>query len=139
MHIYEELKEMLCKELEEITRKGELSAGSLDVVDKLTHSVKSLETIMAMEEYGDDYSRDYSRRRSYDGEMNDGTSTRRSRGRRSYAGRKRDSMGRYTRDGYSYDDAREDMIADLHEVMNETQDEKLKSEVKKFISKVENM
>lgn len=134
MHMYDELKEMLCKELEEITRKGELSAGSLDVVDKLTHSIKSLETIMAMEEYGDDYSRDYSRRRSYDGE-----SMRRGRGRSSYAGRNRDAMGRYTRDGYSYDNAREDMINDLHEVMNETQDESLKGEIKKFIHKVENM
>lgn len=64
------------------------------------------------------------RRRMYDG--------------RSYA-RKRDSMGRYSRGGYSYADAKEDMIADLHEVMNETTDEKLKGEVKKFIAKVENM
>ena len=30
MHVYEELKDMLCKELEEITRKGELTAGSLE-------------------------------------------------------------------------------------------------------------
>ena len=30
---YYDLKEMLCKELDEITRKGELTAGSLDTVD----------------------------------------------------------------------------------------------------------
>lgn len=135
MHMYEELKDMLCEELEEITKKGELTAGSLDTVDKLTHAIKSIDTIIAMEEYGDDYSR----RRSYDGEM-DGMRSERRRmyDGRSYA-RKRDSMGRYSRGGYSYADAKEDMIADLNEVMNETTDEKLKGEVKKFIAKVENM
>ena len=44
MHKMEELKEMLCEELDKITKKGELSAGSLDVVDKLTHSIKSIDT-----------------------------------------------------------------------------------------------
>ena len=77
MHAYHELKEMLCNELEELVKKGDLSAGSLDVVDKLTHSIKSLDTIMAMEDAG--YSNDYG-----------------------YSGaRRRDSMGRYA-DGGSY-------------------------------------
>ena len=48
MHDYEKLKGMLCDELEQITRKGELTAGSLDTVDKLTHAIKSVVTIMAM-------------------------------------------------------------------------------------------
>ena len=56
MHNYEELKDMLCRELDKIAEEGELTAGSLDVVEKLTHSLKSLSTIMAMEEYGDGYS-----------------------------------------------------------------------------------
>lgn len=135
MHMYEELKEMLCKELEEITRKGELTAGSLDTVDKLTHAIKSIDTIIAMEEYGDDYSR----RRSYDGEM-DGMRSERRRmyDGRSYA-RKRDSMGRYSRDGYSYDEAKDDMINDLHELMQDTHDERTKQEFKKFINKLESM
>ena len=83
MHKMEELKEMLCEELDKITKKGELSAGSLDVIDKLTHSIKSIETIMAMDEYSDDYSGGYSYAR--------GT------GRNA----KRDSMGRYSSDDYS--------------------------------------
>lgn len=75
MRKMKELKEMLCKELDRITDKGELSASSLDVIDKLTHSIKSIETIIAMNDYsGDDYSRD------------------------GYSGRRRDSMGRYSRD-----------------------------------------
>ena len=37
-----ELKEKLMDELEEYTRKDELSAGDLEVVDKLTHTIKNL-------------------------------------------------------------------------------------------------
>lgn len=88
----EELREMLCEELDKITKKGELSAGSLDVVDKLTHSIKSIDTIIAMEDAGyssDDYSM---RGNSY------------ARGRGSNA--RRDSMGRYSSDNYSMRDGR---------------------------------
>jgi hypothetical protein len=139
MHMYEELKEMLCKELEEITRKGELTAGSLDTVDKLTHAIKSIDTIAAMEEY----SNDYNYRGSYDRESDGMSSVR----RRTYDGRsyargrnaKRDSMGRYSRGGYSYDDAKDDMINDLHELMQDTHDERTKQEFKKFINKLETM
>lgn len=134
MHMYDEIKDMLCEELDKIAKKGELTAGTLDVVDKITHAIKSISTIVAMDNYGDDYSR----RRSYDGEMDGMRSERRMYSGGSYA-RKRDSMGRYTRGGYSYDDAKHDMINDLHGVMNETHDEALKAEVKKFIAKVESM
>lgn len=130
MHDYEKLKEMLCDELEQITRKGELTAGSLDTVDKLTHAIKSIVTIMAMDEYGDGYSR-------ADGDhMTSGR-------RYSYAGRgrtaRRDSMGRYSRGGYSYDEGKEDMMKELRELMNDAPDEQTKKEFQRFISKMESM
>lgn len=79
MEYYYDLKKMLCKELENVANQKELSAGDLETVDKLTHSIKSLLTIMAMEDSG----------YSYDG----------------YSGaRKRDSMGRYADSGRYYDD-----------------------------------
>lgn len=130
MHDYEKLKGMLCDELEQITRKGELTAGSLDTVDKLTHAIKSVATIMAMDEYEDGYSR-------ADGDhMTSGR-------RYSYAGRgrgaRRDSMGRYSRGGYSYDDGKEDMMKELRELMNDAPDEQTKKEFQRFISKMESM
>lgn len=134
MNDYEKLKGMLCDELEKITRKGELTAGSLDTVDKLTHAIKSVVTIMAMDdEYGDGYSR-------ADGDhMTSGR-------RYSYAGRgrgrnaRRDSMGRYSnRGGYSYDDAKDDMIEELRELMGDAPDEQTKKEFQRFISKMESM
>ena len=47
-----DLRDMLCKELEEITRKGELGAGDLDIVHKLTDTIKNIDKIEAMEEDG---------------------------------------------------------------------------------------
>lgn len=87
-----ELKERLCDELKDYSKK-ELSPGSLDVVDKLAHTVKNLYKIIDYhkdEEYNGGYSG------HYPGEhmMNDG--------RHSYRGRgaSRDP-GRYSNRGYS--------------------------------------
>lgn len=41
-----DLKDMLLDSLKDITKKGKLSAGELDIVDKLTHSVKSIDAIL---------------------------------------------------------------------------------------------
>lgn len=46
---YDKVKEMLYGELKEIAEYGEISLGDLDVIDKLTHSIKSILTIEAME------------------------------------------------------------------------------------------
>ena len=110
MKTYHDLKEMLCDELDEITRKGELTAGSLDTVDKLTHSIKSLETIIAMNEAG------------YSGRYYDDR----------HSG-KREAMGRYSRH-----DARDGMISDLREMMHDAPDEHTKKRLQSFIRELEN-
>ena len=47
MHGIYKLKEMLCDELEEYgTKGGALSTGSLDVVDKLAHTIKNLDNVV---------------------------------------------------------------------------------------------
>lgn len=76
MHKMMELRDMLCEELEKFTDVDKLSASHIELVDKLTHSIKSIDTIMAMDGYSsENYSRDnYSSAR----------------------GRRRDSRGRYS-------------------------------------------
>ena len=139
MKSYEKIKEMLCEELETIAKKGELTAGSLDTVDKLTHAIKSIETIIAMNEYNDDgYSNrgsyenrngnSYARRYTRDGSMDGGNSYAR------YGNVRRDSMGRYSRD-----EANEEIINRLHEVMNDAPNEQTKQEIRKLINKMEQM
>lgn len=83
MKYLEELKEMLCEELEKIGKKGELSAGSLETVHKLTDTIKNLGKIEMLEEQSGGYSHE------------SGNSYARGRGRNA----KRDSMGRYSREG----------------------------------------
>lgn len=92
MEYMHELKDKLCDELEEIARKGELGAGDLEIIHKLTDTIKNLDKIEMLEDDGG-YSQD-------GGWMARGTYNRGT----SYRGRKRDSMGRYSRDGdYSRD------------------------------------
>lgn len=50
-----ELRDMLCDELDEIARKGELGAGDLDIAHKLASTIKNLDKIEAIEDGG--YSR----------------------------------------------------------------------------------
>ena len=126
MEYMHELKEMLCDELYDIAEKGELTAGSLDTIDKLTHSIKSIATIMAMEDAG--YSRDYV------GKYVGG----------SYA-QKRDSMGRYSRRGgsyagrrgYSRDDEKDKMIEKLEKMMAQTDDMAAKNAIEQAIKTIE--
>lgn len=115
MEYMHDLKDKLCKELEEIARKPEMSAGDLEAVHKLTDTIKNLDKIEMLEDGG--YSRDG------DWEMEGRGSYERGA---SYRGRKRDSMGRYSRDGrygpttrmYSRTDARDGMMAQLEEMMD---------------------
>lgn len=128
MHELYELKEKLCKELEEYGKK-EMSAGSLEVVDKLAHTIKNLGKIIEMSEeseysgYGyDGGSYRYSNRGSYA----------RGRGRNA----KRDSMGRYSSEGYSR--AKDDVAERLYDLMEDSP-ENMKQEIQRFITKIENM
>lgn len=77
MKRYEELEDMLCDEIDRITEQKNLTGQSLEMLDKLTHTLKSIKTIDAMDGYSEDY---------YHDSM-------------SYRGRKRDNMGRYSSEG----------------------------------------
>lgn len=132
-----ELKEKLCKELKEYGNK-EMSAGSLEVVDKLSHAIKNIDKIIEnYEEEG--YSGRNSRRSyGYDYAM---ASNERGNGRRGGSSRRgsrrgsRNSMNSYD-DGYSYHD---DMIDELNDLMEDAPDERTKQEIKRFIQKLESM
>lgn len=130
MHEIYELKEMLMNELKEYGKKGEMSAGTLDIVDKLSHAVKNLcKIIEDMEGSDSSYeNRDYSRtyRRSDSPYVY-------ARGRNA----RRDSMGRYSREEYSQ--AMDDMTQELRELMKDAPDEQTRKEFQKFIQKIEQM
>ena len=59
-----ELRDMLCQELKEYGKKGELSAGSLATIDTLAHALKNLDKVIEDDGYSGNY-RDGSYRGSY--------------------------------------------------------------------------
>ena len=104
------LKDMLCEELEEITRKGELSAGDLDTAHKLTDTIKNIDKIQMLEDG------DYSRTGEWEADMRGTHGQDGSYGRgNSYANRGR----HYVRGHYSRTDGRERMISDIEDMMQD--------------------
>lgn len=87
------IKQMLMDELEKYEKKSDLSIGSLEIIHKITDTIKNIDKIKMLEDGG--YSEDggWEARGMY----HDGISY--NEGGSSYARRKRDSMGRYSRDG----------------------------------------
>ena len=125
-----ELCESVMRELEKTNEKlrmsgGDITSGDMEYLDKLTHTLKSIKTTIAMMESEDDYSsedgyssRNYGRRSN---RMERGSYARNG----SYARRRRDSMGRYSRD-----DGFREM---LEEAMNEAPNESIRSQLRSMI------
>ena len=136
MEYMHELKEKLCDELEEIANKGELGAGDLEIIHKLTDTIKNLDKIEMLEDGGYSQAGDWEiEGRAYN------------RGN-SYARRKRDSMGRYSRDGrmmrggyrdgrmYSRAEAKEDIMDQIEDMMGDA-DEKEKTILRRAMTELE--
>lgn len=127
-----ELKEKLWAELAELAEKREMGAGDLEVVHKITDTIKNIDKICMLEdgEYseavdGDDYGRgsSYARRgRHY---------VRGHYSRDNYPMR-RDSRGRYSRD-----DGRSEMMEHLEMAMDTATDQDRET-IKRFMRQLEN-
>lgn len=138
MHKLMDLKERLCRELEEYADKDGLDVGGLEVVDKLAHAVKNIGKIIEMMDEEEEYSmaggRSY-RGGSYEGGSYGGGSYERggysSRGRRNA---KRDSMGRYSRRRSM---AGEDIATQLEDLMQQAPDEQTRMELQRMIQRFE--
>ena len=128
-----ELKEKLCKELDEIARKPEMGAGDLEIIHKLTDTIKNLDKIEMLEDGG------YSQAGDWEADMR-GTYGRGS----SYRGRKRDSMGRYSREGrggrggYSRNDAKEAMMEQMEMLMDQAGSEREREAIRRCMGQLEN-
>ena len=130
---------------------GKLNREMLNYLDKATHSLKSVKTIISMIEEENNYSErgtSYARGDrtgrvhwndgsvSYgDGMGGMGDSYARGRGRNA----KRDNMGRYSSErGYSRDDAHDDVIEQLRDLMQDANASD-KQKYQRFINELEQM
>lgn len=154
MHTYYELKDMLKKELDQIVKKGELSAGSLETIDKLLNSIKNACKITMYEEYKEDgysYADSDMDMSNYSYARGRGSNARRdSMGRYSSEGGysreggysnargNRDGRGGYSRRGYSYDDGdKQEKVEMLREMMQEAGSEEERRTLQKLIRRME--
>lgn len=124
-----DLHDMLCKELDEISRKGELGAGDLDIVHKLASTIKNLDKIEMMEDDGYSRDGDYSRGGDWQADMR-GTYGRGS----SYARR----GTHYVRGHYSRADSMEHLREQINDMMRETDDERVREALRRAVSLMEN-
>jgi hypothetical protein len=111
-----QMQEHICKELEKKAQSGLKSTQDLDTVWKLIDAYKNLLKIEMLQEAGE---------YSHDGGYEDGHSERR---------RKRDSMGRYSRDGYSMDEG--DFRMELQELMQDAPNEQVKMKLQRLMSEM---
>lgn len=138
MKALNELKDKLHDELDEISRKPELGAGDLEIIHKLTDTIKNIDKICMLEE-GDGYSEtvdsgDYGRGSSYANRGKHyvrGHYSREERGGDGYSSR-RDSRGRY-----SQGDGRSEMMEHLEMAM-ETANEQDRENIKRWMRQLEN-
>ena len=148
MHTYYELKDMLKKELDQIVKKGELSAGSLETIDKLLNSIKNACKITMYEEYKEDgysYADSDMDMSNYSYARGRGSNARRdsmgrysSEGGYSNARGNRDGRGGYSRRGYSYDDGdKQEKVEMLREMMQEAGSEEERRTLQKIIRRME--
>ena len=122
--VFTDVEDMLCKELGDIARKGELTSNNLDIMYKATDIVKDLYKIEAMKDYSNGYSgryaREYSGARDYSGVPYGSYGG-------SYDGsyERRDSRGRYSGDGM--------VMEHLQKAMDESMDDKQRETIRKMM------
>lgn len=125
-----DLKDKLCEELEEIARKPDMGPGDLELIHKLTDTIKNIGKIEMLEEEGG-YSQDDGR--DADGGYGRGVSYTRGRGgRRGGRNTRRDNMGRYSRD-----DGRSEMMEHIEAALDAAND-KDREAIKRFMRQLEN-
>ena len=148
------IKEMLMNELYEYEEKAKKSGGSvstqeLDRIHKLTDVIKNIDKIEALEAGGYSEDTDFmGEGRMYGTSYDSGSSYARGRGRNA----KRDSMGRYSRDGeahnrnmgghmdsrgYSRDGAKDHLVEKMEEMMDMAETEEDRRAIRQCINKLE--
>lgn len=126
-----DIKENLLKEMKAYAKK-DVTASSLTMIDTLAHALKNIDKVIEKceEEEGGEYSNGGSMRESY----GDGYSRRMySRDGGSYR-RRRDSMGRYSRDGYSGHD--EDITMELQDLMRSAPDDRTRQKIQSILDRM---
>jgi len=131
MREYSEVREILCDLLSDSIKDGKIAIGDVEIIKNTLSGIEKTYKIEMFEEDGG-----YSRAGDWEADMR-GTYARGS----SYRGRKRDSMGRYSRDGriggYSRHDSKEAMMEQAREMMEDATNEREREAIRRFMTELE--
>lgn len=116
------IKDMLVRELEEFARKESIESYDLDMIHKLTDTIKNIDKIDMLEDGGHSGMRERGTPRTY--EYDDDYSMR----------RRRDSRGRYSRD-----DGRDYMVNELESMMREAPDRETREKMERLVNRMKGM
>lgn len=131
-----ELKEKLLKELEEYAQNGKYSKEDVETIKYMASAVDHICNIVERDdegysERGDGYSRNMGGYYRSDYPRNyGGGSYARGRGRNA----RRDSMGRYSRDG-----SNDMMVQQLEDLMQDAPNEQIKQKIQQLVQQIEQM
>lgn len=141
MHKLIELRDMLMREIDgcvqKSSQKGELLISSIDMLDKMTHTVKSIDTILAMEEYGyDEYK---ARRRSSNGRYMDSYNDNYNRSYNDdyYNSYNRSPYMNNMSRRYGHDEAKAELVNKLRSMEMSAENEEQRKMIRHWISQAE--
>nr|DAE19851.1 MAG TPA: hypothetical protein [Siphoviridae sp. ctVCm11] len=127
-----DLRNMLCDELDELARKGDLGAGDLEIAHKLTATIKNIDKIEMMEDGGYSRDEDYSRRYPRDGDWQSGM---RGAYDRDMSNARRGTH--YVRGHYSRDGGIDNMKRQLQEMLDNADDESIRRAIQRCMDTIE--
>ena len=145
MQTYYNIKKMLCKELDNFGDRGQIKdMEELKTIDMLTHAIKSVATVIAMDEAkyegtSGHYPPFMWGGRSFEGS---GLSSRESREGSFSNAQRRNAMGQFSRDG-SFDERSmrrsrdSEMANELKELMYRAKDDETRMKFQRFIMDLE--
>ena len=132
MKTIKDFGDLLCKQIDKVNKKGDISPDELQRMDKAIDIIKDISIICAMEEYGQDPEQElYSSTGMY------GRNSRTQMPMWSSQGR--DSMGRYSSSmGYSRDDGMHEMRSDLEMKLANAKNERERQLYMKWLRDLDN-
>lgn len=114
----EDLRRLLCDELDEIARKGELGAGDLDIAHKLTDTIKNIDKIEMLED-----GTDYSQTREWEADMRGASNA--------------SSRRHLVRAHYSRGDGADELREQLRELMRDARDDRQREAIRRCLNELE--
>ena len=136
MQEFDNVKDMIYEEIENISHQGQLNKESVCVLGELVDILKDIGTVEMFEEGAYVPENEYSLASGYGGYSQRSGSRQENNYRNNRSYNYNNGYSRRGRGGYSRDGANDHMISQLHQIMNETQNEEDRMAVQRLIDQM---